>query len=63
MDELNWDNVKSLLIEEYLKRKERAEKSSDQGQLTIPNDDALFTSSTNVYYSSREQNRGSTAGH
>ena len=59
VDELNWDNVKSLLIEEYLKRKERAERSnSDQNNVPFTNNDALFTNSNIISNSNRGNYRG-----
>ena len=58
MNDVNWDNVKSLLIEEYMKRKDRLNRNSDQDtHFSIPNssDDALFTNSLS-------SNRGSYYG-
>ena len=50
VEDLKWENVKSLLIEEYMKRKQKQTESPGQN-------DALFSKKSSHIYSSRGKNQ------
>ena len=52
MDELNWDNIKGLLIEEYKKREEKEDKECNDSSR---GNEALFSNRGN-FASSRGRN-------
>lgn len=51
-EDLKWENVKSLLVEEYMKRKDKKTKFPDQ-------QDALFSKKSNYSFQGKNQSRGS----
>ena len=58
VEELNWDNVKNLLIEEYMKRKEKGEQK-EQDHCSNQNE-ALYSRGN---FSGRGKNRGGRHSH
>ena len=54
-DDLDWENVKGLLIEEYMKRKEKSEKEESA-------DNALFANRGRNFNRGRHQARGGSRG-
>ena len=54
-DDLDWENVKGLLIEEYMKRKEKNEKDES-------GDNALFVNRGRNFNRGRHQARGGSRG-
>ena len=54
-DDLDWENVKGLLIEEYMKRKEKNEKEESA-------DNALFANRGRNFDRGRHQARGGSRG-
>ena len=64
VEELNWDNIKSLLIEEYMKRKEKGEQK-EQDHSSNQNE-ALYSRgnfSRRGNFSGRGRNRGGRHSH